>query len=98
MDSMRYKLCKYFENPLYEGKILQYEYDFGDGWEHSITLIGRAPSTNNWFTCADGEGHVPSEDVGGPHGWQKLKEAYRNETPDREQLSMSRPGSMSLGR
>ena len=31
-----------FENDQYKDKFLQYRYDFGDEWEHSIMLIGRA--------------------------------------------------------
>lgn len=53
-----------------------YEYDFGDGWEHYITLVSRAPATNK-FECVSGTGHGAAEDVGGSVGWRQLKEVYQ---------------------
>lgn len=61
-----------------------YTYDFGDKWEHSLTIIGREDATRN-FVCLDGSGHYVAEDVGGVRGWQSLKEAYRVASPTREQ-------------
>ncbi|KAM7203361.1 putative plasmid p 4b orf-3 family protein [Rhypophila sp. PSN 637] len=75
-SSVRYKLCKYFEEPKFWDQTLTYEYDFGDGWEHDITVVDRAPPTNK-FVCVSGTGHEVAEDVGGSVGWQDLKNIYR---------------------
>lgn len=73
-----------FENAQYRGLPLEYEYDFGDCWEHAITLVGRKEATE-FFMCTDGEGHGCAEDVGSSMGWEELKEAYRASHPTREQ-------------
>ena len=83
-NSRKIQLYKYLENPSYKQKHLIYVYDYGDGWQHSITLLGRGKKTEK-FICLDGEGHACAEDVGGFTGWQELKEAYRVESPSTEQ-------------
>ena len=52
-----------------EGEKILYEYDFGDGWEHSIVLekIISIP------TCIDGERNCPPEDCGGLGGYEELQ-------------------------
>jgi len=47
-----------------------YLYDFGDGWEHEVVLIG--PSGERPGVVA-GEGACPPEDVGGPHGYADFR-------------------------
>ena len=53
-----------------EGDKILYEYDFGDGWEHSIVLekIISLP------TCIDGENNCPPEDCGALGGYEELQE------------------------
>lgn len=68
----------------YKGAPMEYEYDFGDSWEHEISVIGRAPATSA-FVCSGGEGHGVAEDVGSVNGWQSLKKAYRTQRPDKDQ-------------
>ncbi|KAI9054635.1 hypothetical protein LZ554_001788 [Drepanopeziza brunnea f. sp. 'monogermtubi'] len=63
---------------------LIYRYDFTDGWEHVVTLIGRAAPTSH-FVCLDGEGHGCAEDVGGYSGWAELLKAYDAENPTNSQ-------------
>ncbi|KAK4208180.1 plasmid pRiA4b ORF-3-like protein-domain-containing protein, partial [Rhypophila decipiens] len=75
-SSVRYKLCKYFEDEKFKDQILMYEYDFGDGWEHYITVVNRAPATDR-FVCVSGTGHGVAEDVGASPGWEDLKDIYR---------------------
>jgi len=80
----RIRFGKTMESKEYKGAPLEYDYDFGDGWKHHIEIIGRAPATNT-FICTAGEGHGVAEDVGSLEGWQKLKEAYRTQSPNKEQ-------------
>jgi hypothetical protein len=51
-----------------------YEYDFGDGWEHGVTVHGV-----RWIerglksgVCLAGANSCPPEDSGGPWGYQNL--------------------------
>jgi hypothetical protein len=61
-------IAEYFsmENPSCE-----YEYDFGDGWKHSITLEEILPREGGivYPRCIAGERACPPEDVGGPWGY-----------------------------
>ncbi|KAF5120876.1 hypothetical protein E5D57_013212 [Metarhizium anisopliae] len=79
-----YKLFQLFDDTQFQNLEIVYTYDFGDKWEHSLTIIGREDATRN-FVCLDGSGHYVAEDVGGVRGWESLKEAYRVASPTREQ-------------
>jgi len=46
-----------------------YLYDFGDGWDHTIEVIGRGDDEPG---CRYGEGMCPPEDVGGVGGYAEL--------------------------
>lgn len=61
-----------------------YTYDFGDHWEHDLTILGREDATRD-FICLDGSGHYVAEDVGGVRGWESLKQAYQTTRPTKEQ-------------
>src|SRR5664280_1625657 len=52
------------------GDRLTYLYDFGDGWEHRVTLESLTPLTlgNREPVCLSGARACPPEDVGGIHG------------------------------
>jgi Plasmid pRiA4b ORF-3-like protein len=84
VSSAKIRLAKVFENKEYKGAEIEYEYDFGDCWEHEITLMGRAEATDK-FVCTDGEGHSAAEDVGSFRGWNELLEAYRAKKRTKEQ-------------
>lgn len=60
-----------------------YEYDFGDGWEHLLTLKRRRRCTAEQFgfDVLDGAGRCPPEDVGGVHGYGEFKRLLA--TPDK---------------
>ena len=51
----------------------QYEYDFGDGWEHEVLFEGilAADAGVRCPRCVEGERACPPEDVGGIHGYQE---------------------------
>ena len=83
------KLRDVLDKPEYMDKPLEYEYDFGDCWEHAISLEGRGEGTA-FFRCLDGEGHYVAEDVGSWRGWNKLKMAYRAQRPSGEQREQMR--------
>lgn len=51
-----------------------YEYDFGDSWEHEITVHGvwRIAKGLKFAVCLDGANACPPEDVGGSGGYEHL--------------------------
>ena len=66
---------------------LWYEYDFGDGWVHKITLeaVHRMPDRQYRFLEAVGE--CPPDDVGGEGGYEAFLEVMADEThPEYEDL------------
>lgn len=63
---------------------LLYEYDFGDGWQHSVVLerVDDAEPGQKYPRCTEGQGACPPEDVGGVYGFADYVEAITN--PDHE--------------
>ncbi len=52
---------------------LNYMYDFGDGWAHSITLKKALPwNEAEVYVCTDGAGACPLEDCGGVYGHEQI--------------------------
>jgi len=78
-DERTTKLSDVFEDEKYKNKCLVYTYDFGDGWEHSILLLGRVDQavSSDFIFCIGGEGAPVAEDVGGPPGWEHLKDVVK---------------------
>jgi len=58
-----------------------YEYDFGDGWEHKITLEKILPFENKEKLprCISGKMSCPPEDCGGIWGYYNLLDAIQDE-------------------
>lgn len=56
------------------GDSLNYEYDFGDGWEHVLRVIDvRTCATDDPVArCEAGERACPPDDIGGIHRWNEL--------------------------
>lgn len=75
-NSKQFTLQSLFENETYKNKKIEYQYDFGDHWNHSVTLIGRALSKTRHIICLSGEGGPVAEDCGGVHGWKELKDVF----------------------
>ena len=54
-----------------------YEYDFGDSWDHTITVTQRIDRSELMFNvprCIAGENACPPEDCGGFPGFENLKQ------------------------
>ena len=76
------------------GDTLTYEYDFGDGWRHTLTLESVDPMPDPADAAADGEAEAgsaayplvclageracPPEDVGGVGGYEEMAEWVRS--------------------
>lgn len=66
------------------GSSFIYEYDFGDGWEHDVTVtkvstMAKPPRSR----CVAGARACPPEDCGGPGGYANLLEALAD--PEHEE-------------
>jgi hypothetical protein len=61
-----------------------YLYDFGDGWEHEVVVVG--PGEERPGVVA-GEGSCPPEDVGGPHGYANFRQVMADpDHPEHDHL------------
>lgn len=63
-----------------EGTRIQYEYDFGDSWEHLIQVEKILPvdPAARYPVCLTGRRSAPPEDVGGLWGYDEFLEAIGN--------------------
>jgi Plasmid pRiA4b ORF-3-like protein len=64
-------ITRHFVRP---GTTVPYEYDFGDGWEHELTLEAIVPRQEGqkYPLCVDGARACPLEDCGGVYGYETL--------------------------
>jgi hypothetical protein len=69
----------------HEGQQFQYEYDFGDGWRHTLLLEKILPPDPAMHlpVCLQGKRACPPEDVGGIGGYDNFLEAIRD--PEHEE-------------
>ena len=64
-----------------------YEYDFGDGWEHSIVLEKLLPTETGAPSCIAGARACPPEDCGCICGYKNLLEITRDpKHPEHEEM------------
>lgn len=75
MNSEEIMLSEIFTKPKQK---FFYIYDFGDDWEHQITLEKIISDTLKTADCIDGKGTCPPEDCGGPWGYGELKTILAN--------------------
>jgi len=63
----------------------EYEYDFGDGWEHEVLFEGclHARKGGRYPVCVEGERACPPEDVGGTSGYEEYLRAMAD--PEHEE-------------
>jgi Plasmid pRiA4b ORF-3-like protein len=63
----------------------EYQYDFGDSWQHEVLFEGRLPSEPKPSDplCLEGERACPPEDVGGVWGYADFLQAIAD--PENEQ-------------
>ena len=57
-----------------------YTYDFGDNWEHIITVEDMVPASENTMVpiCLEGQRACPPEDCGSVPGYEDILNAIRN--------------------
>ncbi len=74
-DAQKLKLKTLFKE---EKQTFIYTYDFGDNWEHKITLEKLTPEKISKPSCLTGKGKRPPEDCGGVWGYQDFLETVNN--------------------
>ncbi len=65
------------------GVVARYDYDFGDGWEHELTLeaiLPRQPG-KKYPLCVGGARACPPEDCGGVGGYEDLVTVIQTPKP-----------------
>ena len=91
LDFDRYDILQERFVALYEilpefGEVI-YQYDFGDNWEHTVTLEEVIKSNEFKATFLDGNGERPPEDVGGSWGYQEYMRIMSDESdPEYEDM------------
>ncbi len=72
-DEGEFRLCDFSAEEL--GQFV-FEYDFGDGWAHDISLekVLEPQKGTRYPLCLSGERNCPPEDCGGPWGYEKFLE------------------------
>jgi hypothetical protein len=85
-DEKRFKLNRVIPGEKFK---FTYEYDFGDGWDHTILTekIFRPEEELETPICLDGKRSAPPEDCGGKGGYRDVLKALRNTSrPENAQL------------
>jgi len=65
-------------------KRFEFEYDFGDGWSHTVTIEQEisSPFGLKAAVCLAGEYACPPDDCGGPRGYATMLEALADPESD----------------
>ena len=76
-DERKIKIFKYLTKAEDE---MMYDYDFGDGWTHTIVTkeVHRIPKSNLRAKLLGASGACPPEDCGGNPGYENLKKVLSN--------------------
>jgi hypothetical protein len=86
LDEADYRLCDAVAE---EKAKFHYEYDFGDGWDHTITVEKIIPASEQpqTMTCLAGKNRCPVEDSGGLWGYyDKLRILADPNDPEHEEI------------
>lgn len=86
--SFDYRKVKLNELLTRKGSTLLYQYDFGDDWQHKITLRSYRDfidGEKRECTVVSGEGACPPDDVGGVWGYADMLYTLEHPQEDREQ-------------
>ena len=86
-DSVKYADArKYSLEKLKIVEPFEYIYDFGDYWEHEITIEKKIEGKKLVNpVCLKAEGRCPPEDIGGTHGFDEFLEIMEDKShPERE--------------
>jgi hypothetical protein len=81
------------------GTRFAYEYDFGDGWEHTIDVEKVIPATNGqvYPCCVGGARACPPEDCGGWWGYAELLDTLKSgDDEQRDELIRSNGSEESM--
>ncbi|SEH70327.1 pRiA4b ORF-3-like protein [Paenimyroides aquimaris] len=85
-DAEQTHLSEFFNGQI---KKMNYTYDFGDDWIHSISVLKKPTEEVLFPKCVKGENAAPIEDIGGIWGFYDLLEAIakkRKTAEDKEML------------
>jgi len=79
-SSKDYKKIRINNLLINEKDTIEYEYDFGDGWEHKIVLEKILPYNKETKLpiCLAGKMNCPPEDCGGIYGYMDILEILKN--------------------
>lgn len=78
-----------------KGRTFRYLYDFGDSWEHELTLEDSRyvdPELQTEISCLEGERACPPEDVGGLPGYEEFCEAIQDPNHEDHEMLMNWSG------
>jgi hypothetical protein len=80
VDESKVVLSEVFKK---EGDSLEYAYDFGDGWQHSVKLSEIKETSLLIPRCLEGKNACPPEDCGGVYGYEDILVALKD--PENEE-------------
>lgn len=81
------------------GDAFWFDYDFGDGWRHKVTVEAVAPAAADAAPhCLAGARACPPEDCGGPYGYRDVLAAYADPRhEDHERIAAWLPDGFDPG-
>lgn len=76
-DERKERIADWFEKRIQQ---CVYEYDFGDGWDHTVLFEGETPCEPDavYPQCTGGKNACPPEDCGGVGGYDDLQSVLKN--------------------
>jgi hypothetical protein len=85
-DNHKYGNARAYRIKEFKNEPIEYLYDFGDYWEHSVQIVKEVKDERLLHPkCIEGEGTCPPEDVGGMHGFEEFKAIMRDKRhPERK--------------